>query len=217
MQQGAGQFFCWCSGECQRPKSDIYLSLSVGHSTSITKFSLRQLIELCFELNYIKLNRLILLNYLPQVYLLLWVFGPVASLEFMTLLGAPITAGTLQGVFQLFSGLVKATASEGVPIDCADGKIRRCFPILSGWIANHMEHVLLHGIKSNACPKCEVPTEDLGIPWMSQCTRDYTKYDHYQCQNKTHRTEIQQSRDTLETLGIKIGQTFFMGFPEFHH
>jgi len=45
------------SGECQRLKSDIYLSLSVWHSTSITNFSLRELIESSFQLNDIKFNR----------------------------------------------------------------------------------------------------------------------------------------------------------------
>jgi len=33
------------SGECQRLRSDIYLSLSVWHSTLITNFFLRELIE----------------------------------------------------------------------------------------------------------------------------------------------------------------------------
>jgi len=45
------------SGECQRLKSDIYLSLSVWHSTSITNFSSRELIERSFQLNDIKFNR----------------------------------------------------------------------------------------------------------------------------------------------------------------
>ena len=33
------------SGECQRLKSDIYLTLSVWHSTLITNFSSKELIE----------------------------------------------------------------------------------------------------------------------------------------------------------------------------
>jgi len=45
------------SGECQRLKPDIYLSLSVWHSTSITNFSSRELIESSFQLNDIKFNR----------------------------------------------------------------------------------------------------------------------------------------------------------------
>ena len=67
-----------------------------------------------------------------------------------------INADTLQGVFKLLFESLQHVALEGVNIDCADGKVQRCFPILSGWIADHMENVALHGVKSNACPKCEV-------------------------------------------------------------
>jgi len=59
------------SGECQRLKSDINLSLSVWHSTSITNFSLRELIEWSFQLNDIKFNRL---DSSWIIYLLLWVW-----------------------------------------------------------------------------------------------------------------------------------------------
>jgi len=45
------------SGECQRLKSDIYLSLSVWHSTSITNFPRENLFEWSFQLNDIKFNR----------------------------------------------------------------------------------------------------------------------------------------------------------------
>jgi len=44
------------SGDCQRLKSDIYLSLSVWHSTSITNFSSRQLIQSSFQLKDNKFN-----------------------------------------------------------------------------------------------------------------------------------------------------------------
>ena len=45
---------------------------------------------------------------------------------------------TLQGVFKLLFEPLQHVALEGVNIDCADGKVQRCFPILSGWIADHM-------------------------------------------------------------------------------
>ena len=64
-----------------------------------------------------------------------------------------INADTLQGVFELIFEPLRDTTLEGVPMDCADWKNRRCFPILSGWIADHMENATLHGIKTNACPK----------------------------------------------------------------
>ena len=73
-----------------------------------------------------------------------------------------INADTLQGVFDLILEPLQETALEGPPIEYADRNIRRCFPILSTWIADHMENVALHRIKSNACPKCEVPLGELG-------------------------------------------------------
>src|ERR1700709_124990 len=73
-----------------------------------------------------------------------------------------INADTLQGVLRLIFSPLQDAALEGVSIDCADGKIRRCFPILSAWVADHMENVALQGIKSTACPKCKVPPDALG-------------------------------------------------------
>jgi len=72
-----------------------------------------------------------------------------------------INADTLRGVIELIFAPLNGAAREGAPIDCTDGKIRRCFPIISGWIVDHMENVTLQGIKSNACPKCEVSPEEL--------------------------------------------------------
>ena len=78
----------------------------------------------------------------------------------------------LHGVFELIFAPLNGAVWEGAPIDCADGKIRRCFRIMSGWITDHMENVTLHAIKSNACPNCEVPPEELGSPAGHHCARD---------------------------------------------
>ena len=51
------------SGECQRLKSDIYLSLSVLHSTSITNFTQEHLLSKAFSLMILSFTVLILLNY----------------------------------------------------------------------------------------------------------------------------------------------------------
>jgi len=83
-----------------------------------------------------------------------------------------INADTLCGVCELICAPWNSAAREGAPIDCADGKIRTCFPIMSGWIAEHMENVTLPGIKSNACPKCEMPPEELGSRAGHHCARD---------------------------------------------
>jgi len=50
----------WSSGECQRLKSDIYLSLSVWHSTSITNFPRENLLSKAFSLTILSFTVLIL-------------------------------------------------------------------------------------------------------------------------------------------------------------
>jgi len=59
------------SGECQRLKSDIYLSLSVWHSTSITNFPQENLLSEVFSYTILSFTVWILLNYLPHLDLLL--------------------------------------------------------------------------------------------------------------------------------------------------
>src|SRR5437868_357476 len=61
-----------------------------------------------------------------------------------------INADTLQGVFDLIFESLQEIALEGTPIGCADGNVQRCLPILSPWIADYMENVALHAIKSNS-------------------------------------------------------------------
>jgi len=63
-----------------------------------------------------------------------------------------INADTLQDVFELIFAPLQDPGHDGVPIDCADRKVRRCFPILAAWIVDHRENVALHAIKSTLCP-----------------------------------------------------------------
>jgi len=119
-----------------------------------------------------------------------------------------INTDTLRSVFELIVGPLKGAAQEGPAIDCADGKIRRCFPIMSGWIADHMENVTLHGIKSNACPKCEVPPEELSRAGHHRA-RHYARYERYERENQSLDSETYDAahaRYTNETHGIKRGQ-----------
>ena len=64
---------------------------------------------------------------------------------------------------EVLRGLRKL-GEEGVMLGYSDGKKRYCFPVLCAWIIDHMEYILLHNIKNNICPKCEVPPEGLGKP-----------------------------------------------------
>jgi len=118
-----------------------------------------------------------------------------------------INADTLRDVFELIFAPLQDPAHDGVPIDCADGKVRRCFPILAAWIADHMENVALHGIKSNVCPRCEVPAVELGTNMKVYPVRDYAIYHHYDYQNWIGETD--HADITPESLGIRLGQNVF--------
>ena len=126
-----------------------------------------------------------------------------------------INADTLQGVFDLLFEPLRESALGGVPIDCADGKVRTCFPILAAWIADHMENVALHGIKSNACPKCEIPPDVLGSNNHERYpVRDYGGYARLE-QEILDGTESTSGdvHTTFNALGIKIGRNIFYGLP----
>jgi len=125
-----------------------------------------------------------------------------------------INADTRRAVCELIFAPWNGAAQEGAPIDCADGKIWRCFPIMSWWIADHMENVTLHGIKFNPCPKCEVPLEELGSRAGHHRAGDYARYKRYKRENPSLDSETHNAahaRYTRETQGIKRGQNVLQG------
>jgi len=117
-----------------------------------------------------------------------------------------INADTLRGVFELLFDPLQNAALEGVNIDCADGKLRRCFPILSAWIADHMGHIALHGPKSNLCPKCEVLPGEFRTEGNSYRARDYARYER--CERES---ASDNSGTMFETLGIDLEKNVFHG------
>ena len=79
-------------------------------------------------------------------------------------------ANALRAVFDLVLAPLQEVVQEleGTVMDCADGKTRLYFHILSAWMTDYAEHPALHGIGSQSCPKCEVPSKELG----GKCAED---------------------------------------------
>jgi len=116
-----------------------------------------------------------------------------------------INADTLQDVFELIFASLQDVGHVGIPIACADSKVRLWFPILNAWIADHMENVALDGLKTNGCPKCEVPTNELRSNPRSYRARDYARYQHYKPENQTSGSET----DDDHVMNLDIGQNIF--------
>jgi len=119
-------------------------------------------------------------------------------------------ADTLRAVCDPVLAPLQPVAQEETVMDCADGKTRLCFPILSAWIADHAEHGALQRIGSKLCPKCEAPCEELvGDPRRIYETRDYMRSREKALRHEP--AEAAGIAEYLQRLGIKIGNNVFIG------
>jgi len=119
-------------------------------------------------------------------------------------------ADTLRAVFDLVLAALQPVAQEGTVMDCADGKTRLGFPILSAGIEDHADHAALQGIGSKSCPKCEVPCKELGgNPRRIYETHDYMRYREKGLWHEP--AEAAGIAQYFQRLGVKIGNNVFIG------
>ncbi|QRV84442.1 hypothetical protein RhiJN_12458 [Ceratobasidium sp. AG-Ba] len=55
-----------------------------------------------------------------------------------------------------------SAGTNGVEMDCGDGYVRHCFPILAAYIADNPEQTLIAGCQRNLCHRCTVSQDQRG-------------------------------------------------------
>ncbi|KAL0630352.1 hypothetical protein Q9L58_010801, partial [Maublancomyces gigas] len=131
----------------------------------------------------------------------------------------------LHAILRPLIGL-RTVAGSGLRTNCADGHIRECWPILAAWLADHAEHCNLQNIKNNACPRCEIETDDLGSlvenpssGYRRQQEQYSVKLDEYErlrnLRQKTpeSRRLITEIENWLDEKGLKPQRNLFWQLP----
>jgi hypothetical protein len=115
-------------------------------------------------------------------------------------------------VLQLVTQFPKGGDINSVALwPCSNGKMHCCWPILASWLADHMEHANLMGIKYNACLKCQTAKDELESPilapdFKSHCGRSaffQQKYREYPNANTaTEHQPITMTEDGSKSVSV---------------
>ena len=105
----------------------------------------------------------------------------------------------------LLKPLVDA-GKKGVDMACADGFVRRVFPILAAYVADHPEQCLVACCKENRCPQCVVGRDELGSPEFSR------KRDPASTLDAMKDASMGDTKD-LTHLGLRLNHPFWENLP----
>lgn len=102
-------------------------------------------------------------------------------------------------------------ANDGKFLLCPDRAVRKCFPIICGWIADHIENVNLHSVKTTACVACEITRDSHGSllhpPLVLPRLRDGSRYLRLLLQYET--TDDAESLAALKSVDVKTMEGCF--------
>ncbi|KAG9091497.1 hypothetical protein FRC07_011842, partial [Ceratobasidium sp. 392] len=102
---------------------------------------------------------------------------------------------------------LKELSRIGMDVRCANGGLRRVFPILAVYIADFQEQALISCVRESFCPICWVPREERG-----NLSAQYLKRDQGQTLDALcdHFNGYSQ---TIKTLGIRPTRLFWVDLP----
>ena len=80
--------------------------------------------------------------------------------------------------------------------DCANGQVRRCYPIIAAWIAHYMEYVVLAWLIGGFCPVCEIQKDAMGHESGVLCSdNEYPRRDKLRYQLSLDSGDLQCLKD----------------------
>jgi hypothetical protein len=110
--------------------------------------------------------------------------------------------------------LIKA-GKEGIPMICADSKLRLVFLILAACIADYPEQCLVACCKENRCPRCQVDPAQRG-ELLQSLWRDQKETIELLQQQKRRAEKMRNPTERFEELGLRaIDKPFWAELPHF--
>ncbi|KAG8771009.1 hypothetical protein FRC12_003914 [Ceratobasidium sp. 428] len=102
---------------------------------------------------------------------------------------------------------LKTFSRTGFTVMCADGGVRRVFPILAAYIADFPEQALITCVRESCCPVCWIPHNEGGdmsvrYPLRDRCRTLDALDDHWNGYSRT-----------IKTLGIRPTHPFWADLP----
>ena len=101
---------------------------------------------------------------------------------------------------------------HGIPMMDGLGTVRRVHPVLAVYIGDYPEQVRVTGIKTGECPKCDIPSKELGNEQFSSKARDIHSVLDALC--KFGAGDYREFLDACKGVGIKpIAKPFWLQLP----
>jgi hypothetical protein len=114
---------------------------------------------------------------------------------------------------------LETAGREGVNIECSDGWVWWCYPVLGAYIADHPEQCMIACCKQNTCWACKVPPNDRGESklWEARTQREVGAEIIAQALGARHlaRTDTNQLDAHLFGIHCPIAIFFLPLFPIF--